>query len=72
MEGTDLITQMQDQLSALCSMLFNFTGAVQVKADCCQAILYLLFYLDYVPSDFQMLHFLKPFHPHVFRGMPRL
>ena len=31
-QDSDVITQIQDQLSELCSMLFNFTGAVQV---CC-------------------------------------
>jgi hypothetical protein len=30
MQESDLITQIQEELSALCSMLFNFTGAVQV------------------------------------------
>ncbi|CAL8460579.1 g108 [Coccomyxa elongata] len=32
MTNTDLVTQLQDQLSALCSLFFNFTGALQRDA----------------------------------------
>ncbi|BDA41651.1 probable mediator of RNA polymerase II transcription subunit 21 [Coccomyxa sp. Obi] len=32
MTNTDLVTQLQDQLSVLCSLFFNFTGALQRDA----------------------------------------
>lgn len=32
MTNTDLVTQLQDQLSLLCSLFFNFTGALQRDA----------------------------------------